>query len=284
VSIAEVTADQYHADEMGDQPTLSRSIAHILCTQTPAHAWVAHPKLNPLHVPVDKDAFDLGTAAHELFLGGPDRMAILEFDNYRTKAAQEAKFIARAEGRIPMLAKDAARLAEMVDALGLQVDEHPADPPLFKDGAAEQTLVWADEGVTCRARLDWVHTDASAIDDLKTTSSTANPFEWSLFNQGYDLQAFMYARAVQLTAPLDLPPKFRFVVIETTPPYAMSVIEPGPDVLTLARKKFAYAAEVWRKCLDSGEWPAYPAEVTRAELPPWVENRWLAKEEREMVA
>lgn len=103
-----------------------------------------------------------------------------------------------------------------------------------------------------------------------------------MFSFGGDLQAFMYSRAVEvLTGML---PAFRFIVCETEPPYAVSVVSPGPDVMTLARKKFAYAAAVWRRCLESGEWPAYRPAVATVELPAWLESKWLAKEEREMVA
>lgn len=281
----DLTADQYHADSIGDRPTLSRSIANILCTQSPAHAYTAHPRLNPDWQRVEEDKFDLGTAVHDLLLGGPERLAVCDYKDWRTNEAKEAKFRARVQGQIPMLTKDHSRVLEMAEAVRDQIADWNRvgiEPPLLVDGKAEVTLAWEDEGVACRARLDWLRDDHTAIDDIKSTSRSANPEDWSMFSFGGDLQSWMYSRAVEvLTGTL---PVFRFIVCEVEPPYAVSVVTPGPDVLTLARKKFAYAAGVWRRCLESGEWPMYDRRVATVELPAWLENRWLLKEEREMVA
>jgi len=74
---------------------------------------------------------------------------------------------------------------------------------------------------------------------------------------------------------------YRLVVVETTPPYAMSVLSPAPGVLELANAKVDKAIEIWRKCLATGEWPAYPSHVATVDLPPWEETRWLEREARE---
>jgi hypothetical protein len=79
------------------------------------------------------------------------------------------------------------------------------------------------------------------------------------------VQAAFYVRGVQeLTGET---PEFRWVVVETQPPFALSVIAPGPDVMTIGRKKVEYAIDVWRRCLATGHWPAYPTDVAYAELP-----------------
>ena len=43
--LLEMTADDYHADKIGDVPTLSASIAQRLVTRSPLHAWTHHPRL-----------------------------------------------------------------------------------------------------------------------------------------------------------------------------------------------------------------------------------------------
>lgn len=284
--ILDVSAEQYHADRVADVPTLSRSIATILCQQSPLHAWTAHPKLNPNFAPDDDDKFDIGTGVHDLFLVGADRIQIINADNYRTKAAQEEKYKARVEGKIPLLAHQAGDVYQLHEALKRQIGEHTAEPALFSDGKPEQTITWDENGVTCRARLDWLRDDHTAIDDLKTTSRMggANPesFARNLYTTGYDIQAAFYTRAVE--AATGVTPVFRFTVIETEPPYAMSVVQLGSAAITLARKKVDYAVSLWRHCLDTGVWPSYPTRTAFADLPAWEETRWLEKEEREMVA
>ena len=37
--ISEIGASQYHSDEVADVPSLSRSIAHLLCSASPLHAY-----------------------------------------------------------------------------------------------------------------------------------------------------------------------------------------------------------------------------------------------------
>ena len=52
-----------------------------------------------------------------------------------------------------------------------------------------------------------------------------------------------------------------------------------PDRTTLG--KIDRALELWRLCLESGNWPAYPTQSHYATLPAWEEARWLAREEEE---
>lgn len=273
-----VSASDYHADEVADRPTLSKSIIQTLLERSPAHAWAAHPRLNPNFQRTEEDRFDLGTAAHQLFLEGTDAVAVCPFDDWRTAAAKEAKLDARIAGRIPMLASQYADCRALVDALHRQCDNHPAGP-FFCDGLAEATLVWEERGVLCRARLDWLLDDHTAIHDLKTTSRSANPETWcrsTLWSIGADLQQALYVRGCQ--AVLGVEPEFRFVVVETEPPYAVSVISVDPIALAVANRKIDWALDLWRGCLERDEWPAYDPRVHYAEMPPWVENAWLIKE------
>ena len=278
--LVEATAAQYHADDLADSPTLSKSIIQILLNQSPAHARFSHPKLNPEFERKEEEKFALGTVAHQVFLEGLAAVAIVPYDNWTTKAAKGLRDEARANGLIPLLAKDFERVEAMVVTVrSWLTTNHPA---LFVGGKAEQTITWEDRGVLCRARLDWLLADNSEIHDLKSTSRSANPEQWcrsSLFSIGADIQAAFYTRGVEAVAGVR--PEFKFVVCETEPPHALSVIAMGPDVLTLADKKIDYALDLWRRCLERDQWPAYPARVAYADLPPWEESRWLAREERE---
>lgn len=277
----------YHADNIAAVPSLSRSIAHLLCTTSPAHVWTAHPRLNPNYHPQEAEHFDIGSIAHDLLLNqdAEKRLVLVHKDDWRTKEAKEARAEARLAGNIPLLARHWDAVQAMVEAALKQLAAHDAVPPLFKDGMAEQTLVWTEGDVVCRARLDFLHDGPSAVDDYKTTSQSANPERWSrsLFGNGYDLQAAFYLRGLEaVTGATDVP--FRFFVQETYPPYAGSVVSLGEDVLTLAREKVEYAINLWRKCVAENNWPAYPTKVCYADLPAYEEARWLERETREEIA
>jgi hypothetical protein len=276
-----IPADTYHADDLCPAPTLSASIAHVMCSRSPRHAREAHPRLNPAHERVDEPRFDLGTTVHALLLNGDQACRVVDAQDWRTKPAREARDQARADGLIPMLADQWAAVQEMVAAVREQLPALDADPPLLADGRPEQTLVWEENGVTCRARLDWFRDDHAAVDDVKTTTASANPADWTrrMFTFGADVQVAMYKRGVRALTGTD--PAFRFLVCETDPPYAVSVVGLAPSALALAEEKVSWSIGQWRECLRAGEWPGYTRRVAYAELNPYEELRWADARELE---
>lgn len=271
----------YHADPC-PAPSLSASIARELLGSSPWHAWHAHPRLNPAYQARASDRFDLGSAAHAHLLEGRDHFAVIDAPDWRTKAAQAERDAARAAGKVPLLAETWTQVQAMAEAARVQLDRYEEEPRPFTGGQPERTLVWQEPcGVWCRARLDWLHDDGQVIDDYKTTAASANPEEWGrrLLFSGPDFQAAFYLRGVRAVLGTDA--RFRFVVQETKAPYALSVVGLGPDVLALAQRKVALALDLWGECLRTGRWPGYPTRTCYAELPPWMEARWLEREEQE---
>lgn len=287
LGIFTMPADAYHADPCLT-PSLSASIAHLLYEHSPWHAWTAHPKLNPDYRETHSERFDVGKCAHALLLeqrSVDEVVVIVDADNWRTNAAKEARELARVEGRIPLLAHQVDTVRAMLDATREQLERYDLDPPLLAaKGKAEQTLIWQEDGVTCRALVDWLHDDYRAIDDLKTTSASANPERWTrtMFSIGSDIQAAWYVRGLRAVTGQDA--ELRYIVQETSPPYALSVVGIGPDVLALAEAKVEHAITTWRKCMETREWPGYPTQIAYAELPAWEEARWLEREAREELA
>ena len=283
----DISADTYHADPC-PAPSLSASLAHILLSQSPRHAWTAHPRLNPAFERETDTRFDLGTAVHALLLEGEHVFEMVNADDWRTKAAQEARDRIRAAGKIPLLVEQAEAVGQMAKAARMQLAAF--DPPVpFTEGRPEETLIWQeDNGIWCRARLDWIARDESRIEDYKTTSGSAQPDAWTrgpLFANGYAIQAAFYARGVTRLAGRRAPePDFRFVVQETFPPYALSVIGLGPDVWHFATKQVQWAIKLWGECLETNVWPAYPVAVCSAQLPPWIEAAWVEREHHERGA
>lgn len=266
-----LSADDYHADLVDpDRPTLSSSIAQILCDRSPAHARAAHPRLATTPVVVEAKHYDVGSAVHSLLLEPETALVCrVEAKDWKTKAAQEARVAARELGLIPLLDRDADKVEACVAAIRPQLEAFNA-APAFLAGQIERTLVWERDGVLCRARPDSLLPDA--VDDLKTATS-ALPRKWTrtISDHGYDLQAAMYLDGVEAVLGTRSV-QWRWVVVEPYPPFAVTVVVPGADVLEVGRAKFLYALKWWRKCLDSGVWPAYPAEIVEADLPPWADE------------
>jgi hypothetical protein len=290
-------ADGYHADQHGDHLTLSSSIANLLINRSPLHAWTAHPRLNPSWQPDDDSKYDVGTVAHSMLLEGAANVDVCDYDSWRSNDAKEARDQSRANGRTPLLTHQFHEVINMCNAVAEQLKAFDADPVPLTGGTPEQTMVWQDPatGVWCRARIDWLHDDLSAIDDLKTTTRLAHPeaFAKNLYSYGCDVQAAFYLRGMRALHPdsvffddasgkaLSVAPavQWRWIVVETSPPYGLSVVEPGPAVLELADAKVDAALKLWAECLERNVWPGYPTKVATAELPAWEEARWLAREE-----
>lgn len=276
--IHNVPADTYHADQIDDdRPSLSASIASILCTQSPAHARAKHPRLNPDFKRTEEQKFDVGTAAHALFLEGRDAVHVVAALDWRTADAKHERDYAREMGKVPLLTSQWAEVQAMCAATREQLSAVDVDPPLFRDGNPEETLVWEEEGVLCRARLDWLRDDFAACDDFKTTSRSANPESWSrtLFSIGADVQAAFYLRGLMAISGDAV---FRWCVQETFPPYALSVVTLAPGAMALAEAKVDHALKVWKECLETDTWPAYPTRVAYADAPPWEMTRWLERD------
>lgn len=266
----------YHDDAIAEnRPSLSSTIANIICTRSPAHARAAHPRLADVPVVHEAKHYDIGSAVHALLLE-PEHALIcrVQAENWRSKAAQEARTTARGLGLIPLLDHDADMVEACVRAVRPQLAAFDDEGTPFLSGLIENTIVWERDGVLCRARPDSMQ--PNVIDDLKTATS-ALPAKWTrtISDHGYDVQAAMYLDGLTAVGEVRNP-KWRWIVVEPTPPFAVSVIVPGADVLAVGEAKFAYARKWWRHCLEADDWPAYPTEIVEAELPPWAdEARWL---------
>jgi len=278
----DISADDYNADPC-PEPSLSRSVLVTLMERSPRHAWLQHPRLNPSHEPVNKTAFDLGQAAHALLLQGEDVVTVIEAENYKTKAAQEARDAARAAGKVPLLPDQAAEVKAMVNSARAQLQRHPDGRDAFT-GTPEVTLACQDAefGFWCRIRCDDFTAGRMVLFDYKTTTD-ASPDAWArrAFDHSLHVQEAFYARIIrQLTGTY---PKFRFVVQEVKPPYALIVYEFDPQARAIAEARVYEGMRRWHWCLNNDRWGGYVARVHTIETPPWISNRHESEKLRDEI-
>jgi PDDEXK-like domain of unknown function (DUF3799) len=276
-----ISAEEYHRDPCV-VPSLSASILKILLSETPQHAFVKHPRLNPNFKPEEKDKFDLGTAAHGLMLGDPLKYEILDFNDWRSDKAKNARDSARQRGKLPMLKDQWDRVQAMVDAGRAQLANHMDASDAFTDGTPEVTLIWRERGIWCRSRLDWCPNDKlKFFDDYKSTGS-ADPdaFQSIVYSVGHDIQMAFYRRGIRAVFGLEAP-RMRFIVQEVTEPYALTAITLNQEAMDLADYKVDKGLEKWRWCMESNCWPAYPAWTCEIGPKKWAESQMLEREERD---
>jgi hypothetical protein len=261
-TITEMNAEAYHADPC-PEPSLSSSIAKILLTQSPLHAWLAHPRLNPKYRPREDSRFDLGSAAHALLLEGDDRMVVVDAHDWRTKAAQEQRDAARLAGKHPILRHQFYDVTAMV-AEARKFIESTELAGIFQRGKPELTATWTDGEIHCRARFDWLTDDRRVVLDYKSTESAEpNQFIRQIARMGYDVQASFYTIAVEETCQVT--PEFVFLAQEIEAPYACSLVGLSNAYKEIGRAKVGGAMDRWARCMSSGKWPAYSNQIAYAE-------------------
>ena len=275
-----VPAADYHADPC-ERPSLSSSVAKILLEKTPRHAWTAHPRLNPDFAPRQESKFDLGSAVHELMLGKGVGYTVINAADYKSKDAQQARQKAREAGAVPLLAeqyKQAVGIAkEAFDSLA-EMDVN------LPDHRNEAVLVWEDNGTLCRAMIDSIGRGIHQINDIKTTSAGLSDFAIAknIVNFGYDLSAAFYIRGYEtLFRELAGRIEFRWIFVETEPPYEIRVIEADATTLEFGRRKAERAIWLWADCMETGYWPGYPRDIAKITYPSWAESAWLEREMQE---
>jgi hypothetical protein len=262
------TDTEYHADP-APQPSLSSSIAKILLEQSPRHAWLAHPKLNPNFVPEEDERFDLGSAAHSMLLEGDASPIVwIEADDWRKKATKEARQAARDDDKLPLLLKYRAVLEAMVvEAHRFVASSELAD--ILNTGDAEQTVIWQEAGTHCRARLDLLSAGRRIILDYKSTENAEpNAFIRQIGRMGYDIQAEFYALGIKALTGQE--PTFVFLAQEITPPHSCSLVALSNAYREIGQSKVSRALRLWAYCLSRNEWPAYTNRICYGEPPAWM--------------
>jgi len=267
----------YHADPV-KEPSLSNSIAKVMVNESPLHAWGEHSRLNPHYQATHKSAFDLGSTCHGLLLDQEDNYCPIDHPDWRTKDAKEQREQAHDSGRIPLLKKDFDRAREMADSARRQLKYHEdAACFLMNTCHSERTMVWQEQnGVWCRSRIDRMTAKSSIVFDYKTTAQGAHPDKWggrTLYDHGCDMQDAFYSRGIKTLTGVE--PAFLFVVQETTPPYALSVISMTPVGKAIGNVKVERAIAMWDWCTKHNKWPGYPNKTAYVDPPIWQQREWI---------
>ena len=261
-------ADAYHADP-APTVSLSSSIAGILLDQSPYHAWLAHPRLNPRYTREEADSrFDLGSVAHMMLLERrTDRIVIVEANDWRTKAAKESREAAASEGKFAILARHFAAVEQMVIA-ARQFIATTELAGILEEAEPERTVLWQEGDFWYRCRPDLLTLDRRICLDYKTTASAApEAFAKQIGRMGYDLQSEFYRRGVNSLTGTE--PAFVFLAQEIEPPFACSLTSLSNAYRAVGESKVLRAMALWQKCLRANEWPAYSPQIHYLEPSPW---------------
>lgn len=257
-------------------PHLSPSIAKILLSRSPLHAWDAH-RLGGNHKAPPTDAMTGGRLYDRLLFGvGPDIVRV-DAPDWRTKAAKDARDAAEAEDSIPVLA---GKLAECQAVVNAWQDQF-ADRDIEFTGISQRLLQWRDEGTPCKGYADHVIVgrDGITIYDLKTCQDASpDACTRAMIDKGSDIQHAAYVEGAQMMFPTHAGRvRMFFLYCEVNRPYAVNVVEPSGQMMQLGFLKWRKAVRVWGECLRTGYYPGFSG-VTTVDCKSWMLDNAMDEE------
>lgn len=274
----EIVAGLYVNEPAGnDPPRLHQSLAHILVSRSPLHAWYKAFAEVPEEY---TDATDRGQLAHALLLGGGE-IVVVQANDWRTNAAKAERDAARANGKTPVLAHKLEEASIMTEKVLSQLQKRGIE----LTGESEATVIWQSPyGAWCQGRLDHFLFKSGTIWDFKfVQNASKKTCEASFINYGYDIQHAAYVEAIETIFPeLAGRVKMLFLFIEVDPPHALRIMPVGGTMRTSGQWRWARACEEWKQYLNfygkETPWPAYLDDGEAAECPPWALNAQIAEE------
>lgn len=286
-SILHVTEAAYHADPCVS-PSLSQSIAHILVTESPRHAWLAHPKLGGSADRVSSRVMDEGAILHKLLLGAGAQFEMVVADDWRTKAAKKARDTIVSEGKIAVLAHNFQKLKTAAERIYKNARDQgfPFGLPGSRSELAIEFTDYADpykrdRQILCRCRMDQVRQDHVIYDVKKVRSANPKDLSKCIVQYGYDIQATAYTRAYEQLIPEALGrSEFVFLFCEIEPPYEVVVARLDGYHHEIGKRRWEKALFMWDKLLTEGSypWPGYADGAITLIPPQYIINQELGDE------
>lgn len=267
----DIGAERYHEDPC-EAPSLSSSIAGTLIGHSPLHAYSQHPRLGGRSKKRTR-SMDDGTLIHALLLDAGRNIISLPHDDYRTKAAKEARDEALAAGGIPVLAEKLDIQRKIASKLEARLRD---DFGIRFNGKSEVVAIWDERGalgpVRCRAMMDHVFPDTGTILDLKTTADgRPRSCSQSAVSYGYAIQHAAYTSALKTLRPeFTGRVQMSFVFVELEPPYAVTPATLSAELAELGAMQWRRAITTWERCLRDDEWPGYTTSRAVLDCPPWA--------------
>ena len=290
--IYDVPAEVYHADRLLPEPSLSAGMINYLIEECPRICWHNSQRLNPNFEVSESTTFDIGTAAHLIYLEPHlfnEKTVIINADDYRGGDAKKQRDLARAEGKTPLLTKHAEQIFAMRDEFF--DNDFVRDVFLKSGGKSEQSVFFKIPETNNRwgrCRPDWVPDHAEWMMDYKT-DTTANPdgFGRKSFDMGYYRRAAWYLDGYALATGIQ-PEHYWFVVQSKKAPFLVTAIELDFHDLDAGREENRRAALIFDRCLTAGtdkkSWPGYrhpqsPERDTafRVSMPGWAHQKVLER-------
>lgn len=249
-----------------------------------SHSWMNRLKQSPAHLisylseeNKDTPALRLGRAIHA---------AVLEPERFRAEFAWAPAGLDRRtkEGKETWAALVAAHGAENLlscdefetcEAMRKRVWSRSAARTLLGgEGECELSVVWDNAGILAKARADrmsWKLKGGTVVDLKSTGDASLAEFERSIFKFGYHRQAAWYLQGFQ-AHKIEVA-HFCIIAVEKEPPYEVGVYRITDEAINAGWQQIEPVLDVYRRCLESNEFPGYEDKVVDIGLPAYGWNQ-----------
>lgn len=227
---------------------------------------------------LDTPSLTLGKLVHCLYLE-PDtfdaEFAVWPQIDKRTKIGKDLarQFLKSSVGKI-LIDEDTFDKGQEISAR-LKKQSGAIEEIVNCEGHPEVSAFCELNGVEVRGRLDYLCEDGS-IYDVKTTKSLVD-FDKSIVNYGYIRQKAMYSAMISRITGIKNAP-FKFIVVETLPPYDSAVLELDEEASEIGTREVAKLLGILKDCISENKWPgAWDTSRNGATLsvPRWYRSRVL---------
>ncbi len=277
--IEDLSAELYHADRTRMSSTGIRKMIH-----SPRKFLTFWSDLDS-EDEEEKDHFRIGRAAHllllepqkfkELYVIEPVHTGMTKAGKPTTSSnsieVQEAKAKWRASqspGAVIVTQEELDNLVGMMEA----VLEHPVASGMLKEGKPECTLQWTDEetGVMCKGRPDYIVNDKENnlhLIDFKTARDIRpGIFADDAYRLRYYVQLAFYHDGL-VRALGRQPQSITIIAVEKKAPFE-AVVYPLEDAwFEKGQIAYRHALRLYRKCRDTGKWPAFQQNAQLLSMP-----------------
>lgn len=256
-----ITCDQYFAEPC-PVPALTNSGIKALLAGCPAK--FAYQFLGLGQEEADAEDRSKATAAqhmgrlvHRLALDKGDDYAISPFDEYRSKEAKEWKAKTENRGIVPV--KQA--VFDDAQAMAATIREGIQRETRGEPYQTEVVMAWKREvngfPIWCRAMLDvWCPSLGLAL-DVKTIVDAGDKSINKAFAAGYSIQDCFYSGGIEAINKQHGRTRFGFLFVEKEEPFLARYGDCDEAFRHGARLSVNHAAEIFARCMQSGEWPGY---------------------------
>lgn len=241
--------EEYHR---GGTELSSTGVRKILEAPAIYRHYMDHPRAG-------KKAFDVGHVAHAKILGVgtgvieyPPEHITAGGNVSSRKATEEWATEQRALGFAPVSPTDIGNVNSMAES----VLAHPEARAVLENIAGrEVSLFTTIDDVPMRARFD-IYDGINAADLKTARDASPKGFNAAIGRLGYHIQDRWYSEVHTAITGTELQ-SFKFIAVGVTAPYLVGVYDLDYMWEDIAKERTRQAREIYRRCVEAGEWPGY---------------------------